>query len=95
MIARGLRVNLNTDDPAIDQRNLASAYVDVAMIFDFDADRMVELCLNGLEASWMDEADRRGARARFDREIAALRADLEDDAPPDSIPYYRSEEDGW
>lgn len=91
MIRQGLSVTLNTDDPAIQPSNLALEYIDTATLFEYDAIKMRELCVNAIEASWLDDDERRTMRRDFNREIDRLEEDLTGGSPPEFVPWYRSQ----
>jgi hypothetical protein len=38
---------------------------------------MVEIALDGVEATWLDDSDKRALRARVERDAAELRAELD------------------
>lgn len=72
MRAAGLLVTLNTDDPAMADLDLGKEYRTVAAAFDLDRDAMRSIAIAGIDASWLDDTDRRALRARFDTELAEL-----------------------
>ncbi len=80
MVERGLRVTLASDDPAMFPTTLSREYLIAGTELGFGPATMREICLNGIEASWLDEADKRRMRRQFTSEIAALEAQLQ--APP-------------
>jgi adenosine deaminase len=69
----GLLVTINTDDPAMTDLDLAREYRSVARALDLDFDTMAAVALDGIEASWLDDVDRRALRADFQRTIDGLR----------------------
>lgn len=68
----GLLATINTDDPAMTDLDLGREYRSVARALDMPQDEMVAVALDGIEASWLDDADRRALRADFVRDIADL-----------------------
>ncbi len=68
----GLLATLNTDDPAMTDLDLGREYRTVAAALGLDLDDMAAISLDGIEASWLDESDRRALRARFEAELAGL-----------------------
>ena len=70
----GLLATLNTDDPGMTDLDLGREYRAVADAMAFGFDEIAAVALDGVEAAWLDEADRRDLRARFEREIGALQA---------------------
>jgi adenosine deaminase len=69
----GLLATLNTDDPAMTDLDLGKEYRSVATAFDMGFDEMAAVALDGVEATWLSDADKRSMRASFERELAALR----------------------
>lgn len=76
--AAGVLVTINSDDPAMSSSTIADDYEQVAGAFGYDFDTMAAIALDGVEASWAPADERRELAARFEREIAGLRARLED-----------------
>ena len=72
----GLLATLNTDDPALTDLDLGREYLSVLGAFDYTWDDMVQISVDGVEATWLDEADKRELRVRVEREAAALGAEL-------------------
>ena len=72
----GLLVTLNTDDPAMIDLDLGKEYRTVAAALGFSFGDMAAISLDGVEAVWVDDDDRRRLRQDFQREIDALRADI-------------------
>ena len=64
MRAAGLLATVNTDDPALSDLDLGREYAAVAEAFGWGWDRMVELALDGIEASWLDDSEKSDLRAR-------------------------------
>lgn len=77
MVAKGLRVMLNSDDPTMFHTDIGKEYVDLCTALDYGPERVRELCLNGVEAAWLDDDERRSMRSRFEQEIADLEAQLD------------------
>ena len=59
----GLLATLNTDDPAMTDLDLGKEYRSVAAALDMSFDDMAAVALDGVEAAWLDESDRRALRA--------------------------------
>lgn len=53
----GLLATLNTDDPALVGLDLTQEYELTAAAFGYDADDMVEISLDGIAGSWLDDTD--------------------------------------
>jgi adenine deaminase len=68
----GLLATLNTDDPALTDLDLGREYHSCMEAFDYRWLDMVEIAMDGVEASWLDEGDKRQLRARIEREAAEL-----------------------
>jgi adenine deaminase len=68
----GLLATLNTDDPSMIDLDLGREYRNVAEAQGLTWDQVVAVALDGVEASWLDDGERRQLRASFEREIAAL-----------------------
>jgi adenosine deaminase len=60
----GLLATVNTDDPALTDLTLAGEYRAVADAFDYDLDDMVAIALDGIDATWLDDDERRKLRSR-------------------------------
>jgi adenosine deaminase len=70
----GLLATLNTDDPALTDLDLGREYLSVMRAFAFSWDDMVQISLDGVEATWMDPGEKRALAARVMREAAGLAA---------------------
>jgi len=70
----GLLATLNTDDPAMIGLDLGAEYRAVARALGLDLEALAAVALDGVEASWLDADEKRALRARFERELASLRA---------------------
>ena len=55
----GVLATVNTDDPALTDLDLGYEYRSVAAAFDLTWDDMVDLALDGVEATWLDHAAKR------------------------------------
>jgi adenosine deaminase len=71
--AAGVLVTVNTDDPALTDLDLAREYATCAEAWNWDFDQMVDIALDGVEASWLDDADKRILSARIRAEAERLR----------------------
>lgn len=69
----GVLVTVNTDDPALIGTDLAREYATCAAAWQWDFDQMVQLALDGVEASWLDDAGKRALAARIRDAAATLR----------------------
>jgi adenosine deaminase len=68
----GLLATLNTDDPAMTDLDLGREYRSVAAALEMGWDEMVAVALDGVEATWLDDGEKRELRADFEREIADI-----------------------
>ena len=81
--AAGVLVTINTDDPALIGVDLASEYASCAAAWHWDFDQMVELALDGVEASWLDDSGKRALSARVRAAAATLRPGSSPGPSPD------------
>ena len=68
----GLLATLNTDDPAMTDLDLGTEYRSVAAALDMPWSEMLAVSLDGIEASWLDDGEKRAMRAEFQGAIAAI-----------------------
>lgn len=68
----GLLATLNTDDPALTDLDLGHEYLSVMQAFDYTWDDMVQISVDGVEATWLDEDSKRTLIARVEKEGAEL-----------------------
>ena len=76
MVAGGLRCMLNSDDPTMFHTDIGREYVVACQALGYDAAKVRQLCLNGVEASWLDGVDKAVMRQEFNAEIDVLQASL-------------------
>ena len=69
----GLLATLNTDDPAMSDLDLGKEYRTVAAAQGLDFEAVAAVALDGIEASWLDDVDRRVLRGDFLRALEGLR----------------------
>jgi adenosine deaminase len=72
MIDAGLNLVINTDDPALFHTNLVNEYLLVARHMDCTPRQLGKISLNGLRASWLDDATKRSWIAEWSAEIDRL-----------------------
>jgi len=72
MIGSGLNVMINTDDPALFRTDLAHEYSLVMRNMGLSGKQIKEIALNGIRASWLDEATKRSWLAQWSAEIDQL-----------------------
>ena len=68
-----LLLTVNSDDPPLFDADLNHEYVALVDHFDFSADELEQISLNGLRASFLPEADKARLEAEFRAEFARLR----------------------
>ena len=73
----GLLATLNTDDPALTGLDLGQEYRLVMDAFGFTWDDMVQIALDGAEATWLDDPDKRVLSDRIASDAARLGVNLE------------------
>jgi len=71
----GLLVTINTDDPAMTDLDLGAEYRDVAGAMGYTFEDMCAIAIEGIEATWLGDEERRALRASFEREIVTIGAD--------------------
>jgi adenosine deaminase len=69
----GVLVTVNSDNAEMFRVDVADELNGLVVAFDLDTDDVVGLCLNGLDAAWVDDEDRRRMRGEFERAIEAAR----------------------
>jgi adenosine deaminase len=72
----GLLATLNTDDPAMTDLDLGKEYRSVAEALEMSFDDMAAVALDGVEAAWLEDDEKRRLRLDFESEIGAVRAEL-------------------
>lgn len=76
LLAAGLYVTLNSDDPPMFNTTLTDEYLRAAEVFNFDADQIERLALNGVRASLLPEAERAALATEFVTACAQLRQEV-------------------
>ena len=74
----GLLATLNTDDPALTDLDLGREYAAVATAYHWSFDEMVAVSHDGVDATWLDDSEKRALHVQIDDRAAQLRADLPD-----------------
>ncbi len=72
MMKSGLLVHLNSDDPTMFHTDIGKEYVDFVGENDYPPEVAKELVRNGVDATWLDDGDKRSLSRAFDLEIASL-----------------------
>lgn len=73
LLEAGALVTINSDNAEMFGVDATDELIAVRTAFDLDVAAVEQLCRNGVEAAWLDDDERRAMRARFDRELTALR----------------------
>lgn len=76
MMRAGLLVHLNSDDPTMFHTDIGKEYVDFVGQNDYPPEIAKQLVHNGVDAAWLDDAERADLHRLFDDEIAALDKEL-------------------
>jgi hypothetical protein len=83
MIEAGLLVTLNSDDPTMVDTDLGEEYVRLCTALAYGTDVVRRLCLNGIEASWLDPVDKTAMRQSFEEELDSLEREMSTSARRD------------
>jgi len=73
MISAGLPIILGTDDGALCATNIGTEYALAAQWYGWDREDLVTMSMRGLDAAWIDDAERAALRAEFNAELGSLR----------------------
>jgi len=76
LLAEGLFVTLNSDDPPMFNTTLTNEYLQAAAAFDFDLETIERLALNGVRASLLPEIERAELEQEFAAAFTQLRSEL-------------------
>jgi adenosine deaminase len=76
MIDAGLLVTLNSDDPAMVRTDLGQEFVRLCRPLGYGTEQVRWLCLDGIEASWLDPEDKKALRVGFEAELGRLEKEL-------------------
>jgi adenosine deaminase len=68
----GVLVTINTDDPAMMELDIGEEYRRVAETHGLDVDEMGRIAIEGIESTWLDEADRGALAREFVAALAGL-----------------------
>jgi adenosine deaminase len=77
MVERGLRVVLNSDDPPMFHTDIGQEYVSVCSQIGYGPEKVREFVMNGVEAAWLDDDERRSMRQAFELEFDQLMRELD------------------
>jgi adenosine deaminase len=76
MVAAGLHLTLNSDDPAFIRSHLGEEYAELARAFDYGFDAMVAIALAGVDAAWLTDAEKAALRSRISTAALALASSI-------------------
>src|SRR5438477_2948976 len=76
MAARGLKIMINSDDPTMFHTDIGTEYVGMTEAAGWEPAKIREFVLNGVEAAWLDDDEKRELRQQFESELAGLDAEL-------------------
>lgn len=76
LLAEGLFVTLNSDDPPMFNTTLTDEYLQAAAAFQLNLETIERLALNGVRASLLPETDRSELEKEFRAELARLRNEM-------------------
>jgi adenosine deaminase len=77
MVAKGLKIVLNSDDPTMFHTDVGTEYVKMTNAADWSPEQVREFVLNGVAEAWLDDSDRAGLRREVVEELDRLEAELE------------------
>ena len=77
MVEAGLKCMLNSDDPTMFHTDIGSEYVRMVPAAGWGLGTVRELMLNGVDATWLDDAEKAAMRADFADEFDRLAAQLD------------------
>jgi adenosine deaminase len=76
MMSAGLLVHLNSDDPTMFRTDIGKEYVDFVGQNDYPPEVAKQLVHNGVDATWLDDAEKAELHRSFADEITALDKEL-------------------
>jgi adenosine deaminase len=76
MVAKGLKVMINSDDPPMFHTDIGEEYSKMVQAAEWEPAQVREFCLNGVDGSWMSDDEKRQLRAAFVEELDSLEAKL-------------------
>jgi adenosine deaminase len=72
MVAAGLNVMINSDDPTMFHTDIGREYVELCTALGYGQDTVRTLVLNGVDATWLDDSDKAALRTAFTAELDVL-----------------------
>jgi adenosine deaminase len=76
MVAKGLEVMINSDDPPMFHTDIGSEYVKMVQAAQWGPEQVRRFCLNGVDGSWASEDEKRTMRGDFSAELERLEGEL-------------------
>ncbi|MDG2428277.1 MAG: adenosine deaminase [Acidimicrobiales bacterium] len=76
MIDAGLNVTLNTDDPTMMNTHIGKEYEEGCVEMGLGLDQVIKIVFNGVDAAWMNGADKQALRHEFEEAINSLGSEL-------------------
>lgn len=76
MASSGLKIMINSDDPSMFHTDIGTEFVKMTDAAGWDVAMVRELCLAGVDGSWLDEGEQRELRRRFEAELDELESEL-------------------
>jgi adenosine deaminase len=73
---------INSDDPPMFHTDIGTEYVEMVTAAEWGPEKVREFCLNGIDASWLDDDEKRRLRREFEQELDALDAELDNGSQP-------------
>jgi aminodeoxyfutalosine deaminase len=75
LIAEGLHVTLNSDDPPMFNTTLIDEYLNCTRTFEWGADELQRIALDGVRATLLPPPEKAALLAGFESQISALRVE--------------------
>lgn len=76
MLERGLKISLASDDPGLFPTTLVNEYHIAMTDLGVDRHQLREICLNGVDACWLEDADKQALHRQFTEELDRLEREL-------------------
>jgi adenosine deaminase len=76
MVAKDLKVMINSDDPPMFHTDIGSEYAKMVQAAEWEPAQVREFCLNGVDGSWMTDDEKHALRAEFVEELDRLEDEL-------------------
>jgi adenosine deaminase len=76
MVAKGLKIVLNSDDPTMFHTDVGTEYVKMTKAADWSPEQVRGFVLNGVEEAWLDDSDKAQLRRQISEELDRVEAEL-------------------